>query len=354
MKKVLLYIIISIAAVALILWKLNSNKAHNAEQTAIVKESSSGAVNVLTEVAAVSTFDQSLTANGNFAAVKQLDFTAESAGRITQLLVKEGSVVRTGQVLARIDNQVASADLENAQAAVNAAQTDVDRYQKAFASGGVTQKQVDDIKLQYQSAKSRLAASKKNSQNTLLRSPINGVINAKYVELGAYMAAGTKLFEIVDISRLKLITNVPESQVVQLKVGQDVPVTTNVYPEARYKGKITFIAVKGDATLNYPVEIEVTNIADKALKAGMYGSALFELPKQEPALLIPRAAFYSGLTSNLVYLVDNGKAKRVKVVSGRVFGDRVEIRSGITSGDVVITSGQVNLVNGTEVSVQNK
>lgn len=354
MKKVFLYVIIGIAAVAAILWKLNSNKQKNAERTAIVQESTTGAVNVLTEVVTRTTFDQSLTANGNFAAVKQIDFTSESAGRITQLTVKEGSRVSAGQVLARIDNQVASADLENAQASVNAAKTDMERYQKALASGGVTQKQADDMKLQYQSALSRLTAARKNAQNTQLRSPINGVINAKYVEIGAYLSAGTKLFEIVDISKLKLITNVPESQVVQLKVGQQVPVTTNVYPEVTYKGKITFIAVKGDATLNYPVEIEVDNISDKALKAGMYGSATFDLPEQEPVLLISRAAFYAGLTSNLVYVLENGRSKSVKVVSGRVIGDKVEIRKGLKEGDIVITSGQVNLVNGTEVSVQNK
>ena len=354
MKKILLYSAIVIAAVALIMWKLNNNKKANAERTAIVKESTSGAVPVLTELASRTAFDPTFLVNGSFAAVQQINFSAESPGRITELMVKEGSVVRIGQTLARIDNQVASADLENAEASVNAARRDMNRYESALASGGVTQKQVDDMKLQYQSASARLAQAKKSAQNTLLKSPIDGIINAKFVEVGTYLAAGNKLFEIVNISRLKLIVNVPENQVVQIHVGQEVPVTTNVFPEVVYKGKITFIAAKGDETLNYPVEIEVTNISGKELKAGMYGTAILDLPKREPALLVPRAAFYSGVSNNLIFVAENGKAKSRKVTAGAIYGDKVEVRSGLNDGESVIISGQVNLVDGTEVSVQKK
>jgi membrane fusion protein, multidrug efflux system len=352
MKKVLLYSVVIIASLALIMWKLNNNKKENAAKTAIVKESSSGAVPVLTEVAGLIPFDPTFQTNGSFTAIQQINFSAEAPGRITALMVKEGSVVKTGQVLARIDNQVANADLENAEVSVSAAARDMERYEKALSSGGVTQKQVDDMKLQYQSATARLAQAKKNAQNTLLKSPIDGIVNAKFVEVGTYLAAGNKLFEIVNISRLKLVVSVPESQVVQIHLGQEVPVTTNVFPELTYKGKITFIAAKGDETLNYPVEIEVANIAGKELKAGMYGTAVLNLPKREPALLIGRAAFYAGVSNNQIFVAENGVARSRKVVSGNIYGDKVEVKSGLRQGETVITSGQVNLVDGTPISIQ--
>ncbi len=354
MKKVILYSAIVIATIALIMWKLNSNKKHNAARTAVVKESSSGAVPVLTEQASLTTFDESFSANGNFKAVNQIDFSAESPGRITQLMAKEGTLVKAGQVLAKIDNQVVGADLEIAQANVNAARIDMERYQKALQTGGVTQKQLDDMTLQYHNAQARLKQAKKNTANTLLKSPIDGVVNAKYVEVGAYLAAGTKLFQIVNISRLKLVVNVPESQVVLLRLGQDVPITTSVYPEVAYKGKITFIAAKGDETLNYPVEVEIANITGKELKAGMYGTASFSLPKQEPTILIPRAAFYAGISNNSIFVVRGNKAVSKHVTSGQVYGDRVEVREGISEGETVIISGQVNLTDGTVVTVQKQ
>jgi RND family efflux transporter MFP subunit len=354
MKKGLIYGAATIIVLALIFWKLNSNKKNNETRTAVVKESSSGSVPVFTELVTRTAFAQAFSANGNFKAVKQIDFSAEAPGRIVALMVKEGSAVRAGQVLARIDNQVASADIQNAQANVDQAKRDLERYQTAFASGGVTQKQVDDARLQVRNMQTRYAQASKNIQNTLLRSPIDGVINAKYVEVGAYLAAGTKLFEIVDISRLKLVVNVPETQVVQLRLGQAVPVTTNVYPEATYQGKVTFIAAKGDATLNYPIEVEVTNISGKELKAGMYGTASFDLPHQEPALFIPRAAFYAGISNKAVFVLDSGKAKARIVTAGRVTGDQVEVREGLKEGETVIVSGQVNLVDGTPVTAQKK
>lgn len=352
MKKVGLYIIIAAAVLALIVWKLNSNKKENAEKANIVKQSSSGAVPVLMQTAALTAFEPQFTANGNFEAIEQIDFMAESSGRIVELLVKEGSVVKKGQTLARIDNQVAGADLENARAGINAARTDMERYEKALQTGGVTQKQVDDMKLQYQAAQARFVQAQKNAQNAILKAPIDGIVNNKYVEVGSYLSPGTKLFEIVNISKLKLVVNVPEAQVVRLTAGQQVKVSTAVYPDAAYTGKITFIAAKGDASLNYPVEIEVANNAANALKAGMYGSAIFELPQQAPALLIPRAAFYAGINSNEIYIAQNGKAVYRKVISGRVFGDKVEVKSGLDEGEKVIISGQVNLVNGTPIVEQ--
>lgn len=352
MKKVIISILAIVVVAAGVVWKLKSNKAHNEARSEMVKENPSVGVPVLTALAASSATTTGFAANGNFKAIKQIDFSAESSGRIVELMVKEGSVVSKGQVLARIDNQVASADLLTAQASVSQAQRDLERFETAFASGGVTQKQVDDARLQVRNAQSRLAAASKNSQNTLLRAPINGVINAKYVEVGGYLAPGTRLFEIVDISRLKLVVSVPEAQVVQLKVGQNVPVSTNVYPELKYNGTISFIAAKGDASLNYPVEIEVANISGHELKAGMFGTAAFDLAPQTPQLMIPRAAFFDGLSSNKIFVLENGKAVQRPVVPGAVIGEQVQIREGLKEGETVIISGQINLKDGTPVSVQ--
>ncbi len=354
MKKILLYGSITIAAIVLIFWKLNDNKKKNTAKTEVVKESSSGEIPVLTEKVALTNFDQQFAANGNFEAIREINFLSEIAGRITSLLVKEGSQVRAGQVIARVDNEVLNAELQSSKSSLEQARTDRDRYQKALATGGVTQKQVDDMKLQYATAEARYTAARRKVEDTYIKSPINGTINAKFVEVGTYLSAGNKMFEIVDISHLKLVANVPEMQVVQLHNGQEVNVTTNVFPEVTYKGKITFIAAKGDASLNYPVEIEVSNINGKELKAGMYGTATFELPKQAPMMLIPRSAFYGGVNSNTIFVLNNGKAQLKKLVAGRVLGDKVEIRSGLNEGETVITSGQVNLAEGTPVTAQKQ
>ncbi|MCK7558559.1 efflux RND transporter periplasmic adaptor subunit [Chitinophaga sedimenti] len=324
----------------------------NVEKTEIVKTSNSGAVPVLVEKAAKTEFDRQFTANGNFAPVRELTYLSETSGRITKLLVDEGSFVSQGAMLARVDDELLSTDLKSSEVNMKQLKVDMERNEAALKNGGVTQKQYDDAKLQYELAIAKVESANRRVKDTYVKAPIQGTINKKYVELGSYLTPGTKMFDIVDVSRLKLAVSVPEAQVINLKVGQSVKVTSNVYPEVNYTGKITFIASKGDATLNYPVEMEIANVSGKALKAGMYGTAQFEMPKMDPAILVARTAFVGGVNSNNVYVMEGEIAKLRKVVAGRIFGDRVEVREGLSEGDIVITSGQINLADGSKVTVQ--
>ena len=111
---------------------------------------------------------------------------------------------------------------------------------------------------------------------------------------------------------------------------------------------------QGDANLSYPVDIEIANSATKPVKAGMYGTAHFILPQEQPMMLIPRSAFNGGVNSGEVYVMRGGLARIQKVIAGRIYGDKVEVREGLPQGDTVITSGQVNLVDGTPVTVQKQ
>lgn len=351
MKKIILYGGIIIAAIALIVLKLNSNKKQNEEQTEKVRKSLSGAVPVLVDTVAYTSFDQKFSANGTFEALEQIELTSEVTGRVRELYVKEGSAVQPGQVLARLDNEVLRAESTEAKAKLVQSRQDLARYEQALTTGGVTQKQVDDIRLQVETAQAQFVQAHKNLNNAMVKSPVKGVINERFVEIGTYLALGGKLFEIVDISRLKLTVKVSEYQVIRLKTGDKVKVTASVYPEAAYQGTISFIAAKGDASMNYTVEIEIKNIPGKELKAGMYGTANFTPPTEASALLVPRAAFQGGVNSNRVFLASNGAARLHKVVAGRSYGNMVEIREGLNEKDIVITAGQINLADGTPIII---
>ncbi|ATL46531.1 efflux transporter periplasmic adaptor subunit [Chitinophaga caeni] len=352
MKKIIIYGVLTIGALAFIMWKLNANKAANIEKTDFVKESNNGVIPVLVEKVAKVEFDRNFTANGNFEPIRELTFSSEVSGRITQLLVKEGSVVSKGQLLVRVDDELLNTELQQAKVNLDKITLDKQRNEKAFETGGVTQKQLDDSKTEYKLAQARLDAAQRRVNDTYVKAPISGVINAKYVELGTYLSPGNKMFDIVDVSKLKLVVSVPEAQVIHLDKGDQVKITTNVFPETSYTGVITFIASKGDNTLNYPVEMVVDNVSGKTLKAGMYGSANFEMPQMQPAIIISRNAFVGGVKSNQVFVMEKGIAKLKKVVAGNIYGDRVEIREGLNEGDTVITSGQINLVDGSKVSLQ--
>lgn len=349
--RTLLTIIILVGAVALIGWVLSGNKKKNEAKTAVVAQAD-GSVVVRVNQVAKQPLVQDFTANGNFIPSQQLNFSSENAGRVTQVLVDEGSRVSKGQTLAIIKADQLNVDVESAQATYNNALKDKERYENAFKTGGVTQQQVDQAKLNLSTAEARLSQAKIKVGDTYIRSSINGVVNKRMVEPGTVVAPGTQLFELVDISRLKLQVTVNEGQVAQLKEGDKVNIRVSVFPDKDFSGKVTFIAAKADNTLSFPIEIELASNPGYQVKAGMYGTAVFSFPSQAPVVLIPRSSFIGSVSSNQVFLIKSDSTATLrKVTAGRVMGDKVEVLEGLNEGDVVITSGQINLNEGSKVSV---
>lgn len=352
MKRIIFTLLIVLGILAVIAWVLTNNKKENQAKTDIVAKGT-GAVVVRTTKASKSAINLDFSANGNFAAWQDLSLLAENSGRVTRILVNEGAQVGRGQVLARIDDEYLTLDLEAAEDALTKLKTDQQRYESSFKTGGVTKAELDEINLNVRNAENKLQQAKRRLADAFIKSPIAGIINKRNIEVGAYVSPGTQLFDIVDVSRLKLLVNANESQVVSLKVGDPVTITTTVFPDKKFNGKISFIAAKADNTLNYPVEIEVANSGTQVLKAGMYGTATFDLPEQQPTIVIPRSAFIGSVSSNEIFVLQNGNTARLrKVTAGRILGEQVEIIDGLEEGETIITSGQINLVDGTEVKPQ--
>jgi RND family efflux transporter MFP subunit len=351
MKRVIIGIILFIVIIGGIAWILKSNKQKNDAQTALVSQGS-GAISVRIAKVKKEAVDMDFSANGNFAPKQELNFLSENAGRVSSIYVDEGDHVKKGQVLARIDAEIINTDKETAQAALDNAIRDEARYVSSFNTGGVTQQQLDQAKLATRNARLRLQSAARKVSDANVKSPINGIVNKRYIEVGAFVTAqGTQMFELVDVSKLKLKVNVNEGQVANLQVGNQVQIKSNVFPADNFSGKITFIAPKADGTLNFPVEIEVDNNHKNTIKAGMYGTAIFKFPAQAPTITIPRGSFVGSVSSNQIFVLENGNTARIrKVIAGRIINDNVEIIEGLKEGETAIISGQINLVDGSPVA----
>jgi RND family efflux transporter MFP subunit len=348
-KNTIITIIAVVAALVLIGWVLQSNKKKNAEKTAVVAEGSKGAVAVKTAKVSLSDIDLNFSSNGTFSSNQDLTLSAENSGRVTRIAVEEGDRVSKGQVLARIDNELLVVDTETAEANYQNAVRDLARYESSFKTGGVTQQALENARLRVKTTQAAVQSSKRKSSDANIKAPFSGIINKRSIEMGSYVSPGTPLFEIVDVSKLKLKVTANESQVVNLKTGDAVTIKSNIFPDKEFKGKITFIAPKADNSLNFPVEIELVNEGASQLRAGMYGTAVFQFPKQDPVMTIPRSAFVGSVNSNTVFVMEGNKAAERKIVAGRIFGETVEVLEGLREGELVITSGQINLVNGSLV-----
>lgn len=351
MKKVL-YIGIGLAVLGLIGFVLNNNKSKNEAETAIVAQKNS-AITVKAESIKSENVSTDFIANGNFAPLQELSFSAENSGRVIQVLVKEGSAVRIGQTLAIIKGDRLSVDVQSAKANYQNALADSQRFENAFKTGGVTKQQLDQAKLALSNAKAQLDQANINFGDATIKSSINGIVNKKYIEPGSVVSPGTQLFDLVNVSKLKLKVTVNENQVASLKVGSVIKIKASVYPDKDFSGKITFIAPMADESLSFPLEIEISNNANNDLKAGMYGTAHFETNQTQkaPLKIVPRTAFVGSVSNNQVFVVKDSIARLTKIVSGRIFGEKVEVLEGLNEGDVVVTSGQINLTDGAKVEI---
>lgn len=337
--------IIGVAVVALMVILLVGNKRKSAQQT------SNAAVTDMTEV--VSTFAVSETpvrkefkSNAAVQAFTELKYVSDVSGRVIEIYVDKGSKVQKGTPLLRIDSELIDADYQAALAAYNAIVKDEQRFTRSNEAGGVSDQQLDQIRTQVEAAHSRLVLSKWKKDNAVVKAPMAGTIDMRYVEIGSLIAPNAPLFDIVDNTAMKLVCMVPESKLNQIRIGQKVTASDNAH---QFTGKVKSIGIKTDRGLNYPVEVVLDN--DPELRIGMYLNAHFVSESEQMSILVPRKAIVGSAMAANVFLAVNGKAVRREVKLGDMYGDSIEVIEGLEDGDTIIVSGLMNIADGSEIRI---
>ncbi len=294
---------------------------------------------------------------GLFAAQQELKLNAQTQGQVKSLLVKKTQMVTKGTVLATIDNSGQSSQLETAKAALAKAQQDADRMRNSLKSGGVTQQQVENAELQVKNAQTTLSQLQQQSGNYKIIAPISGVINEIYAEEGSFVTMGAPVIQLVDLTKVILTVSVNQELIPELKLGQDVKVTTDVYPDVILNGKIETVNVKADASQKIQIGISVQNTREHPILGGMFGHAEFLTDKKVTPvsmLSIPREAIIGSIQDAKVYVVDNNNTVKLRsITTGKTFGNTIEVTSGLNEGEQVVTAGQINLQEGTKIIVKN-
>ena len=268
-------------------------------------------------------------------------------GRITNLYVEVGDRVSQGQMLAKMDEtQYLSTKLnyENSK-------KDFNRIKILNDSNNIAKQTFDQAK----SGLEVLETSLKNlEQNTYLRAPFAGVISARNYEPGE-LFTGQAIYELVKISTLKALVQVPETYVPEVKVGMKINVKTDTYSDEVFPATVEIVYPTIDERSHtFSVQIKIPNAAQK-LRPGMYVSTSLELGN-EKAIVAPYNAVQKlqGSDERYVFLNDNGKAKRVVVKLGQRFDDNVEILADeITEGKQLVIQGVAKLHDGTPITVKN-
>ncbi len=350
-KKTIIASVTIVALLSVMTWTLASNKKVIDSRKEVKTAQSDIAVAVASTEMKETNGDLELV--GTAQPCKEVNIASESAGKIVQVNFKMGDFVTKGKVLAKIDDTYKRLAYNNAKLNYDKYKDDLNRYQALRNGDAISDTQLRDIKLGYENAAIQLENAKKQWDDTKITAPFSGYITAQNTELGAFVNPGSIIAGIADISELKVVLDVSETNAYELRQGQQINVTTDVHPEAKYTGKISNISPKASALHTYPVEVLISNNGKDKLKAGTYVNVSVNMGKSGKALMIPREAIVSSVKDPSVYVIAGNTAKLVKINTGRSFNSNLEVVAGLSEGDKVVTNGQINLIDGAKVSVIN-
>lgn len=347
-------IAIVVILTGMIAFRLMQNKK-TIEARAQVEDNSGQVVSVNVYKTEKKIAEKKLRMVGTAIANQVIDIKSEVQGKITSLNITLGQRVQKGQVLAKIDDRLRALAVDNALQRLADAKQNYERFKNLYEGGAASKAQFEQYSLAYENARNQVDQARKELSSTTITAPISGIITAKQAEEGSFTTMGSPIATVVDISKLKIQLNISENDVYALNLGDEVTITTTVFPGVNYHGKVTYISPRGDEAHNYPVELSIENKKDKQLKAGTYVDVTFNKQSNVPTLQIPREALVGSIKDAKVYIVDKENTVQLKpIVIGNDYGQYLEVLEGLSEGEVIVTSGQINLTNGAKVTIINK
>lgn len=288
---------------------------------------------------------------GSFTATVEAEVTnniaPQMSARIKKIYAEVGDRVAKGQRLAEMDD----VNLAQIKLQMENNKTEFDRVDELYKIGGISKSTWDAKKLAYDVSKSNY---ENLLENTILLSPISGIVTKRNYDGGDMYSAGTPLYVVEQISPVKLMVHVSEALFTKVKKGMEVDVKLDVFDSESFLGTIKLVHPTIDpSTRTFPVEIKITN-SDQRIRPGMFARVTFNYGTERNIVIPDRAVIkQSGSADRFVYTCDNGVAKYQKIELGQRIGDEYEVLSGIKEGQVVAITGQNRLDDGTEIEIVN-
>ena len=329
-------------AVALALCSCGGKKAQKG--AAAVKEELLPAVKVVDAKSEIVPIDEKYSVTLQAYAINNI--APQSGGRIISIKAEVGDFVQKGQVLAQMDK----AQLEQAELQLNNLKSEYDRAKALYKKGGVSKSDFETIELQYKVANTTY---ENLLTNTILKSPLNGVVSARNYDEGDMYTMSAPLYVVQQINPIKALVAVSEKNYSLLKKGIKVEFTPEALNGKKYIGEVTRIHPTVDAATHTIVAEVTINNPKFELRPGMYSSARV-IFSQGDAIVVPDTAVLKQQGSGVrtVYVLKADGTVELRIVElGRHIGSEYVILSGVQAGEKVIVSGQSLLRSGIKVEV---
>lgn len=334
---------IIVASAALVAAGCGNKPGNQTAQTQVVEE-------VAPSVAVVQVSSREVPQTATYTSTVQPyvknNIAPQMAGRITKINAEIGDFVKKGQVLAEIDK----AQLQQAQLQLHNQEVELERLRALYNAGGLSKSDLEAIELSYNVIKTQV---ENLMENTVLCSPIDGVVTARNYDVGDMYAMSMPIYTVEQIKPVKLLVAISESEYNKVKKGDSVEIKADALPTVTFNGKINKIYPTIDpATRTFTAEVVVANNYN-SLRPGMFARVTVDFGSSNN-VVIPDVAVVKqqGSGERFVYILnEDGTVNYQKVLLGRRMGAEYEVLEGIPSGAKVVTGGQIRLKDGIKVTV---
>ena len=360
--------LIMLAVVVLIVLMLGGYKAFSIYRQVQMFSAPKPPVSVAATAAVERSWQQRLPAVGSLKALQGVELSLENAGTVKALHFESGQQVKAGQLLLELDSEQEIALLGTAQADLGLAKVDFGRGSQLVGSQAISRGEYDRLRAQFQRNQAVVDQLKASLAKKSIRAPFSGTIGIRQVDIGDYLASGTVLATLQDISSLYVDFNVPEQALPRLSLGQQAQVQVAAYPDQRFPATLSAINPKvEESTRNLLVRATLANPEGKLLP-GMFASLQVLLPDPRPQVVVPESAVTYTLYGNSVYVAahkqaEDGQAQqdgedepplvadRRTVETGERRDGLVVILKGLKPGEQVVIAGQLKLTQGAAIRI---
>ncbi len=347
--KTISLVILAIVVLGAILWQMDPFTAEES-QAAAPADPASQKVYVKAHVIEPELVQDVIASKGTVMPNEEIEVTSEISGKITGIHFKEGDEVREGQLLVSVNDQELQAQLQKEEFQLEFLEKKAAREKKLNEKGGISDEQYESTVRDLNTTQSQITFIKAQLDKTRIKAPFSGTIGLRYVSEGSYLSPAEKIADLVDTDPVKIDFAIPERYMSVITRGSPVSFTVDGMAEA-FKGKVYAIEPKIDPGTRTISMRAVSQNSARKLLPGAFANINIVLQEIESALCVPTQSIVPEMDNKKVYIVKNGQVQAVNISTGIRLPSKIEVTEGLNPGDTVLTSGILQVRNGTEVDI---
>ena len=300
----------------------------------------------------VETLTSEIRVVGSLRSNESVVIRPEVGGRVAEILFEEGQRVEAGTPLLKLDAAIATAELDQAQAALALSQANHKRAVELLERKAASAANRDQTLAALRADQANLELARARLDKLTLKAPFDGILGLRKVSIGDYVTEGQDIVNLEDVEPLKVDFRIPERYLGSLALGQPIKVVADAFAGRSFAGEVYAIDPLVDEEGRAVVLRARLPNEEGLLRPGLFVSVALQVGARENALMIPEQALVPRGNAQFVYKVADGKAMMTEVKTGARRNAMVEILEGLAPGDVVVTAGQIKLRDGAKVAVQ--